>query len=226
MIDLPQSPARLVAPSILSADFARLGAEIQAVEAGGADWIHVDVMDGRFVPNITIGPPVVRSIRKVTRLPLDVHLMIEQPEQHIAEFVEAGADIVTIHAEACLHLNRIIAQIHQAGARAGVSVNPATGVEVLRWLAADLDLILVMSVNPGFGGQRFLPHTLQKLEELGTLLDSLGHRPLIEVDGGVGPDNAAALYQRKVDVLVAGNAVFRSSDYASVIRRLHHPTGQ
>ena len=221
MINLPSSPANLVAPSILSADFTRLGDEIRAVEAVGADWVHVDVMDGRYVPNITIGVPVVRSIRKVTALPLDVHLMIEEPDRHIEMFAKAGADIITVHAEACRHLHRVVAQIHDAGVRAGVSLNPATPVEVLREVLGDLDLILIMSVNPGFGGQTFIPHTLEKLHRLSELMQSSATRPLVEVDGGIGPANAGEVRAHGADVLVAGSAVYGADDYGEVIRRLH-----
>ena len=172
-----------IAPSILSADFAALGEAVARVEAGGADQLHVDVMDGRFVPNITIGPPVIESIRKRTRLPLDVHLMIVEPERYIETFVRAGADLVTVHAEACPHLNRTLHQIREAGAKAGVALNPSTPPEAIEWVLDDLDLILVMSVNPGFGGQSFIPSSIAKVRQVKTLV---GTRPVeISVDGGV-----------------------------------------
>ena len=220
MISLPAPPANLVAPSILSADFARLGEEINAVAAAGADWIHVDVMDGTFVPNITIGIPVVRSIRPITKLPLDVHLMIEHPERHIEGFAKAGADIIVVHYEACTHLHRVLAQIRDAGARPGVSLNPHTPLDGLEYVLPDLDLVLLMSVNPGFGGQKFIPATLQKLRDLSALMDRLDRRVLVQLDGGVSPKNSAEVRAAGADVLVAGSAVFGSDNYEAVIERL------
>lgn len=220
MRDLPKPPARLVAPSILSADFARLGEQIRQIEGAGADWVHVDVMDGRFVPNITIGVPVVECIRPVTRLPLDVHLMIEEPQKHVEAFVKAGADIVTVHYEAVPHLQRVLGQIHELGARAGVSLNPHTPLAGLEYILEDIDLILIMSVNPGFGGQSFLPSTLRKLRDLQAMMARLGRRRLVEIDGGVGPGNADAVREAGADVLVAGSAVFKSDDYLAVIKAL------
>jgi ribulose-phosphate 3-epimerase len=220
MRDLPKPPARLVAPSILSADFARLGEQIRQIEAAGADWVHVDVMDGRFVPNITIGIPVVECIRPVTQLPLDVHLMIEEPQRHVEAFVKAGADIVTVHYEAVPHLQRVLAQIRELGARAGVSLNPHTPLVGLEYVLEDIDLILIMSVNPGFGGQSFVPATLRKLRDLQAMMARLGRRCLVEVDGGVGPANADAVREAGADVLVAGSAVFKSDDYLRVIKAL------
>jgi len=207
-----------IAPSILSADFAALGEAIARVEAGGADLLHVDVMDGRFVPNITIGPPVIESIRKRTRLPLDVHLMIVEPERYIETFVRAGADLVTVHAEACPHLHRTLHQIREAGAKAGVALNPSTPPEAIEWVLDSLDLILVMSVNPGFGGQSFIPSALAKLRQIKTLV---GNRPVeVSVDGGVNHDKAASLAQAGATTLVAGSAVFGSPDPAQAVKDL------
>jgi ribulose-phosphate 3-epimerase len=207
-----------IAPSILSADFAALADDIAKVEAGGADQLHVDVMDGRFVPNITIGPVVVAAIRKRTRLPLDVHLMIVEPERYVPDFVAAGADMVTVHAEACTHLQRNLTQIRELGAKAGASLNPSTPPEVLRYVLDDLDLVLVMSVNPGFGGQAFLPGTYAKLRDLRRLLDG---RPVdVSVDGGVKVDNARALAEHGASTLVAGSAIFGAADPAAVIARI------
>jgi ribulose-phosphate 3-epimerase len=209
-----------IAPSILSADFAALAEDIAKVEAGGADQLHVDVMDGRFVPNITVGPVVVAAIRKRTRLPLDVHLMIVEPERYVADFIAAGADMVTVHAEACAHLQRNLAQIRELGAKAGVSLNPSTSPEVLRYVLDDLDLVLVMSVNPGFGGQAFLPGTYPKLREVRRLLDG---RPVdVSVDGGVKVDNARALVEHGASTLVAGSAIFGAPDPAAVIAKMRN----
>ncbi len=207
-----------IAPSILSADFAALGEAMARVEAGGADQLHMDVMDGRFVPNITIGPPVIESIRKRTRLPLDVHLMIVEPERYIETFVGAGADLVTVHAEACTHLNRILHQIREAGAKAGVALNPSTPPEAIEWVLDDLDLVLVMSVNPGFGGQSFIPTSIAKVRQVKSLI---GKRPVeISVDGGVNRDKAAPLAQAGATVLVAGTAVFGAQDPAQAVKDL------
>jgi ribulose-phosphate 3-epimerase len=207
-----------IAPSILSADFAALGHDIARVEAGGADQLHVDVMDGRFVPNLTIGPVVVAAIRKRTRLPLDVHLMIVEPERYIPEFVAAGADAVTVHAEACPHLSRTLAQIRELGARAGVALNPSTPPDVLGYVLDDLDLVLVMSVNPGFGGQSFLPSAHQKIREIRALL---GARSVdVSVDGGVKASLAKALADEGATTLVAGSAIFGAADPAAAVRAL------
>ncbi len=207
-----------IAPSILSADFAALGHDIARVEAGGADQLHVDVMDGRFVPNLTIGPVVVAAIRKRTRLPLDVHLMIVEPERYIPEFVAAGADAVTVHAEACPHLSRTLAQIRELGARAGVALNPSTPPDVLEYVLDDLDLVLVMSVNPGFGGQSFLPSAHQKIREIRALL---GARSVdVSVDGGVKASLAKALADEGATTLVAGSAIFGAADPAAAVRAL------
>lgn len=218
------SPAPLVAPSILSADFARLAEALAELETAKADWIHVDVMDGHFVPNLTIGPPVIESLRNYSNLPFDVHLMIEHPERSLADYKAAGADILTVHAEACTHLHRTIHQIKELGALAGVSLNPATPLTVLDEVLDDLDLILIMSVNPGFGGQRFISNTLDKLRRLKAMV---GDRPIfIEVDGGVGTKNALEVREAGAQVLVAGSAVFNAKDpMESVITQLRHPNG-
>ena len=207
-----------VAPSILSADFAALASDIARVEAGGADQLHVDVMDGRFVPNITIGPLVVAAIRKRTRLPLDVHLMIIEPERYVAEFVAAGADMVTVHVEACTHLQRTLAHIRELGARAGVALNPSTPPSALEYVLDDLDLVLVMSVNPGFGGQSFIPSAHRKIRELRELL---GNRPVdVSVDGGVKAGLAKSLAEDGASTLVAGSAVFGAADPAAAVRAI------
>ncbi len=209
-----------IAPSILSADFARLADAVAAVEAAGADMLHVDVMDGRFVPNISVGIPVVKALKNVTRLPLDVHLMIVEPERYIDAFVDAGADILTIHVEACTHLQRALSQIRERGARAGLAFNPATPADSLRYLLDDLDLVLCMSVNPGFGGQAFLPSAMSKLREIRTLLNESKSAALLEVDGGVNAKWAEPLQQVGCDVLVAGSAVFGQPDYKQAIAAL------
>lgn len=209
-----------IAPSILSADFARLGDEVRAVEAAGADYIHVDVMDGRFVPNITIGPLVVDAVRKVTSLPLDVHLMIEEPERYVDDFAKAGADIIVVHAEACRHLHRVVQQIKATGKRAGVSLNPATPLNVLEYVLEELDLVLLMTVNPGFGGQSFIEACIPKIQALRGMLDSSGCEAELEIDGGVKPSNIARIAHAGADVLVAGSAVFNSTDYAATISEM------
>jgi ribulose-phosphate 3-epimerase len=207
-----------IAPSILSADFAALGEAIGRVEAGGADQLHVDVMDGHFVPNLTIGPPVIESIRKRTRLPLDVHLMIEEPERWTDTYVKAGADFVTVHAEACTHLQRALSQIREAGARAGVALNPSTPPEVLQYVLDDLDLVLVMSVNPGFGGQSFIPTAYEKIRRTRALL--AGRDVLVSVDGGVKASNAPLLAQAGATVLVAGSSIFGAPDPGAAVASL------
>jgi ribulose-phosphate 3-epimerase len=209
-----------IAPSILSADFARLGDEVRAVAAAGADYIHLDVMDGHFVPNITIGPLVVDAVRKVTDLPLDVHLMIENPDLYIPEFARAGSDIIVVHAEATHHLHRTIQLIKSFGKRAGVSLNPATPLHVLDYVLEDLDLVLLMTVNPGFGGQSFIESCLPKIHSLRAMLDKRGLETELEVDGGVKEDNIARISHAGADVFVAGSAVFGSSDYAATIAAL------
>ncbi|MEZ4600870.1 MAG: ribulose-phosphate 3-epimerase [Syntrophotaleaceae bacterium] len=209
-----------IAPSILSADFACLGQEIEAIAAGGADYVHVDVMDGHFVPNITIGPLVVEAARRVTDLPLDVHLMIENPDLYIPEFARAGADIITVHGEAVHHLHRTVQLIKSHGRKAGVSINPATSVSILDVILEDLDLVLVMSVNPGFGGQTFIPACLAKIEALRKMIDRRGLSVELEVDGGVKLDNIRAIAAAGADVFVAGSAVFGTSDYRATITAL------
>ncbi|HZG15663.1 MAG TPA: ribulose-phosphate 3-epimerase [Candidatus Bathyarchaeia archaeon] len=207
-----------VAPSILSADFARLGAEIQDVERGGADWIHVDVMDGMFVPNITIGPLVVDAIRPVTKLPLDVHLMIEEPDRYIPQFAKSGADYITVHQEACRHLHRTIHLIKEQGVKAGVVLNPATPLVTIESMLDELDLVLLMTVNPGFGGQKFIASVLQKVKALRGMLDERGLSHVdIEIDGGVNPETARLCEAAGATVLVAGNAVFNQPDRAQAI---------
>jgi ribulose-phosphate 3-epimerase len=207
-----------IAPSILSADFAALGEEVARVEQAGADLLHVDVMDGRFVPNITIGPMVVAAIKKRTRLPLDVHLMIVEPERYLAEFARAGADALTVHVEACPHLQRTLGQIRELGVRAGVALNPGTPPRVLEYVLDDLDLVLVMAVNPGFGGQKFIPTAYPKIRELRTML---GARPVeIAVDGGVKLEHARPLAEHGASVLVAGSAIFEAPDPADMVGRL------
>lgn len=209
-----------IAPSILSADFSRLGDEIRAVEAAGADYIHVDVMDGRFVPNITIGPLVVEAARRVTSLPLDVHLMIAEPDRYVPAFAEAGADIIVVHAEATVHLHRTVQLIKSYGRKAGVSLNPATPLNVLEYVLHDLDLVLLMTVNPGFGGQSFIEACLPKIHALRGMLDKRGLETELEVDGGVKTDNIERISHAGADVFVAGSAVFGVQDYAAVIAEL------
>jgi ribulose-phosphate 3-epimerase len=209
-----------IAPSILSADFGRLGEEVAAVDRAGADYIHVDVMDGHFVPNITIGPLVVAALRSVTAKPLDVHLMIENPDRYIPEFARAGADIITVHQEAVPHLHRTIQLIHSCGKKAGVSLNPATPMDTLDVIIDDLDLVLVMSVNPGFGGQAFITATLDKIHALRTVIDRRGLNVELEVDGGIKVDNIAQVASAGADVFVAGSAVFAARDYRATIDAL------
>lgn len=206
-----------VAPSILSADFARLGDEVQAIVAAGGDWVHVDVMDGRFVPNITIGPLVVKALRGATDRTLDVHLMIVEPEKYLEAFAEAGADVITVHAEACPHLQRTLQQIRALGKRAGVALNPHTAESCLDYVLDEIDLVLVMSVNPGFGGQVFLPAVLPKIERIRQRIDASGRHVDLEVDGGVKPGTARQVVAAGADVLVAGNAVFGTDDYQRAI---------
>ena len=209
-----------IAPSILAADFARLGEEIAAVEAAGADLLHVDVMDGHFVPNLTIGPPVIKAIKAVTKLPLDVHLMVEQPDALLPDFIDAGSDNLTVHVEACRHLHRTIQSIKDAGVRASVVLNPATSLHALDEILPEVDMVLLMSVNPGFGGQRFLPATLDKIRTLRAQIEERQLPVAIEVDGGVKADNAAGICAAGADVLVAGTAIFGQPDYRAAIQEL------
>lgn len=209
-----------IAPSILSADIGRLADEVRSAEAAGADWIHVDVMDGCFVPNITFGPAIVRAVRAATRLPVDVHLMVVQPERHLEAFAEAGADGLSVQVEACTHLQRTLHAIRQLGKRAGAVLNPHTSEENLRWVLPDLDLVLVMTVNPGFGGQEFLPSMLPKISKVRELIDRSGHVIDLEVDGGIAPETAGAVVKAGARVLVAGNAVFGQADRSAALRAL------
>ena len=213
------SPVK-IAPSILSADFARLGEEVRALEAAGADWVHVDVMDGRFVPNLTIGPPVVAALRKVTTLPLDCHLMIVEPERYVDMFAKAGADIVSVHVEASTHLHRTLSHIRSLGKRAGVVLNPATDEDALKYVLDVTDLVLVMSVNPGFGGQSFIDAVLPKITKIRRWIDERGLAIDLEVDGGIHAGNAKAVIDAGANVLVAGNAVFSKPSYADAIATL------
>jgi ribulose-phosphate 3-epimerase len=208
----------IIAPSILSADFSKLGEEIKDAEAGGADWIHVDVMDGHFVPNLTFGPVVLAAIRPLTRLPIDVHLMIENPDAYIPAFAKAGADYILVHAEACVHLHRTLNFIHEQGVKAGVVLNPATPLSAIELILPHVDLVLIMTVNPGFGGQQFIPDMLAKIEQLKIMLNERGLSKVhIEVDGGINEDTAFLVTQAGADVLVAGQAVFGQSDRGKAI---------
>lgn len=211
---------KFIAPSILSADGGRLAGEIQAVEKAGADWIHVDVMDGQFVPNITMGPAIISSLRKATDLPFDVHLMIRNPENFVQAFADAGADCITVHVEAATHLHRTLDLIRKAGRKTGVSLNPATPLCSVEEVLPEIDLLLVMSVNPGFGGQKFIHSSLVKIKKAAEMIASLTKKPLLEVDGGVNLENIAAIAGAGADVLVAGAAVFGTPDYARTIADL------
>ncbi len=210
----------LIAPSILSADFARLADAVQQVEAAGADWIHVDVMDGHFVPNLTVGPPIVEALRKVTTLPLDVHLMMTNPDEFIPDFAKAGADILTVHVEACPHLHRTVQSIKEHGVKAGVTLNPATSATTLEQILSDVDLVLVMSVNPGFGGQKFIDSTLDKIRQIRTMITASKGSPYLEVDGGITVKNVASVLTAGADVLVAGSAIFGSDNMTDAIKQL------
>ena len=209
---------KIIAPSLLSADFTRLADEVRAVELAGADWIHADVMDGHFVPNITFGPLVVAAVRRVTALPIDVHLMIENPDRYIADFAEAGAAAISVQVETCPHLNRSIQLIKDSGAQAGVVLNPSTPLAALDWVLELADYVLIMSVNPGFGGQKFIPNSLQKIEELRRRIDRRRLSTLIEVDGGINQRTIADAARAGADVFVAGSAIFGSRNYADTIR--------
>ena len=209
-----------IAPSILSADFSRLGEELKAVEEAGADLIHVDVMDGHFVPNITIGPMVVEAVRKSTKLPLDVHLMIEDPDFYIPYFIKAGADIITVHVEVCKHLQRTIRAIKEQKKTAGVVLNPATSLNAIDNILDEVDLVLLMSVNPGFGGQEFIPSTVKKVEKLKRMINDAKLKVDIEIDGGIKPENAVDVIKAGANILVAGSSVFKGKDYKKMINLL------
>ena len=216
----------MIAPSILSADFSRLGEEIRAVEIAGADVIHIDVMDGHFVPNITIGPLIVAAARRVTDLPLDVHLMIKEPDKYIPSFVAAGADWITVHVETCLHLQKTLSSIKEAGKKAGAVLNPATSLTTLDYVLDMVDVVMVMSVNPGFGGQSFIPSSLQKIRRLRALLDQVNPEAGIEVDGGVGPNTIGAIAEAGANIFVAGSAIYGQSDYRAVIAAIKQSAEQ
>lgn len=209
-----------IAPSILSADFSKLGEEIIAVDQAGADYIHIDVMDGHFVPNITIGPLIVEAVRPVTKLPLDVHLMIENPDHYIETFAKAGANYITVHVEACRHLHRTIQNIKSFGVKAGVVLNPATPVESIQHIIGDIDMVLLMSVNPGFGGQTFIPEVLPKIRKVKEMAEQKGLSVEIEIDGGVNPETARQCIEAGATVLVAGSAVYNQKDYKQAISQL------
>ncbi len=219
---IPSDGPLLVAPSILSADFGRLAEEVRAVEMAGADWIHVDVMDGRFVPNITIGPAVVKAIRSATKLPIDVHLMIVEPERYLEDFVRAGANVLSVHVEACPHLHRTLQHVRHLGALAGVVLNPSTDEDAISYVLGVADLVLVMSVNPGFGGQAFLPEVLPKVRAIRQMIDRSGRPVLLEIDGGIAHDTAARATEAGARVLVAGSAVFTRPSYTEAIATLRH----
>lgn len=201
-----------IAPSILSADFSKLGEEIKAVEKGGADYIHLDIMDGIFVPNITFGPPVIKTIRPITELPFDVHLMIDRPERFLKDFAHAGADLITVHEESTIHLHRTIQEIKGLGLKAGVSINPATSIDSIEYILDDLDLILIMTVNPGFGGQSFIPAMERKIKKIRKIIDERNLNIILQVDGGVKLDNAIELASYGVDLLVVGSDIFGAED--------------
>lgn len=214
-----------IAPSILSADFSKLGEEVSAVEKAGADWIHFDVMDGHYVPNITIGPAVLKSVRKITQLPLDVHLMIDSPEKYIPDFKKAGADIISIHPESTNHLQRSLAMIKELGAKPGLAINPATPLYVLDHIWNDIDLILLMTVNPGFGGQKFIASMKSKIQTVKKKIERENPNIILEIDGGVNVDNIQELSDLGVDVFVAGSAIFESDDYAMTISEMKKRSG-
>ena len=227
MVHTQSQKSVVVSPSILSADFSRLGDEVRAIDKAGADWIHVDVMDGRFVPNITIGPLIVEALRPVTQKPLDVHLMIVEPEKYVEDFAKAGADIISVHAEhnASPHLHRTLGQIRELGKQAGVVLNPGTPLELIEHVLELCDLILIMSVNPGFGGQKFIPGVVPKIQKLRQMCDERGLDPWIEVDGGLKPNNAWQVIDAGANAIVAGSAVFKASDYGQAIEGIRNSKG-
>ncbi|MDX1357798.1 MAG: ribulose-phosphate 3-epimerase [Clostridia bacterium] len=213
-----------IAPSILASDFARLAEEIKMIEKAGADYVHVDVMDGRFVPNITIGPPVVSALREITKMPLDVHLMIVEPDKYIEPFINAGADILCIHQEAAIHLERSIQYIKSLGAKAAVSLNPATDIDTLKYVLPDLDMVLIMSVNPGFGGQKYIEFCTDKIKDLRAMADELNPGLDIEVDGGITLDNIQKVVSAGANVIVAGSSIYKAEDPAAVIQKMRELT--
>ncbi len=217
---------KYIAPSILSADFSKLGEEIRSVEEAGADWIHVDVMDGHFVPNITIGPLIVKAARRVTSLPLDVHLMIEEPDKYIEDFAKAGANLISVQVEACVHLNRTVGMIKELNVRAGVVLNPATPLSTLEWIIEDVDYVMIMSVNPGFGGQQFIPGSIDKIRALRKIIQDRGLATLIEVDGGVNEKTIKDISDAGADVFVAGSAIFKGPDYNKTIATFRKLIGE
>ena len=210
----------IIAPSILSADFSRLGEEVRSVADAGADWIHIDVMDGHFVPNISIGPLVVKAVKKVTDLPLDVHLMISDPDKYVDEFHAAGADILTVHPETDVHLHRTLTRIRELGMKAGVALNPSTGLEAIEYVLPNVDVVMLMTVNPGFGGQSFIKTMLPKVRALREMIDRSGYDILMEIDGGVAPETAPALIESGAEAFVAGSAVFGAPPYAEAIKKI------
>ena len=216
---------KLIAPSILSADFSKLGSEIKAVEEAGADWVHIDVMDGHFVPNITYGPIIVEASKASTSMLLDVHLMIEKPDLMIPGFIKAGADLISVHAEACTHLNRTVNMIKDEGVKAGVALNPATPLSSIEWVLEDLDFVLIMSVNPGFGGQKFIRNSLDKIRALKKMISNANLPTLIQIDGGVNADTIKEISDAGVDSFVAGSAIFGSDDYTETIKTFRSRIG-
>jgi len=216
---------KYIAPSILSADFERLGDEVKAVEAAGADWIHADVMDGHFVPNITFGPLIIEAVRRVTALPIDVHLMIENPDDYIPAFAKAGADFISVQIESCVHLNRSIHLIRECGAKPGLVLNPSTSLQLIDWIIEYVDYVLVMSVNPGFGGQAFIPNSLDKIKELRRMIHNRKLNTLIEIDGGVNEKTISSIAEAGVDIFVAGSAIFGNTDYKETISNFRKKIG-